>query len=118
MTVTHCETFDEVPFNLSRFHMHSAETYGDSLFFHRASHTAHIIATLKMAAFLAGHLKRDNISRFCCSKAFKRNHDNSSRLRSCCFGTRPSPYAENDHFEAEIAPLPSICCRVAKKRTG
>ena len=41
----------------------------------------------------------------------------SSRLRRCCFGTRPRPFAENDHFEAEIAPLPSIYYRVAKKRT-
>ena len=46
---------------------------------------------------LADHLKRDNKGRFYCSKALKRNHDNSSRLRSCCFGTFPSPSAENDH---------------------
>ena len=57
-----------------------------------------------MAAFHPGHLKRGN--KKAAFAAFKSNHDNSSRLRRCRFGTRPSPFAENDHFEAEITPLP------------
>ena len=63
--------------------------------------------TSEMAAFRAGHLKRGNKGCFA---------DNSSRLRRCFFGTRPGPFEENDHFEAEIAPLPPIYHRVAKKR--
>ena len=73
--------------------------------------------TLRLRRFHAGHLKRGKNGRFCCSRAFNCNHDNSSRLRRCCFGTRPSPFMENDHFDAEIAPLPSIYHRVGKKRT-
>ena len=44
------------------------------------------------------------------------NYVTRSPGRRWCFGTCPSPLAENDNFEAEIAPLPSIYHRVAKKR--
>ena len=83
-------------------------TENPSLVLHRASHTARNSAASEMAAFHPGHLKRGNKGRFCCSRAFKSNHDNSSRLRRCCFGTPPSPFAQNDHFKAKIAPLPFI----------
>ena len=35
----------------------------------------------EIAAFHTGHLKRGNKGRFCCSRAFKCNHDNSSWLK-------------------------------------
>ena len=72
--------------------------------------------TLRLRRFHAGHLKKAKNGRFCCSRAFNCNHDNSSWLRRCCCGTRPSPLMENDHFDAEIAPLPSIYRPVGKKR--
>ena len=70
--------------------------------------TAHLTLRItlrlsEMAASHPGHPKRGNKGRFCCSRAFKSNHDNSCRLRRCCFGNRPSPFVEDDHFEAEIA---------------
>ena len=52
-----------------------------------------------MTASRTGHLNGGNKGRFCCSRAFKCNHDNSRR---CSFGTRPSPFAENDHFEPKL----------------
>ena len=39
-------------------------------------------------------------------------------IRRYCFGTRPSPFAENDHFEAEIAPLPTIVIVLRRKEQG
>ena len=80
--------------------------------------TAHNIATSEMGTFHPGHLKRGHKGRFCCSRAFKSNHDNSSRLRRCSFGTRPSLFADNDHFEAKIAPLPSIITVLRRNEHG
>ena len=82
------------------------------------AHTAHNIATSEMMAFHPGHLKRGNKGHFCCSRAFKSNHDNSSRLRRCWFGALPSPFAENDHFEAEIAPLSCIIIVLRRNEHG
>ena len=50
---------------------------------HRASPTAHNIATSKMAAILAGREKRGNRGRFCSPKILKRINDSSSRLKNC-----------------------------------
>ena len=53
------------------------------LVLHRTSHTAHNIATSEISAFHAGYLKRSNKGHFCCLRAFKSNHDNSSPLKKC-----------------------------------
>ena len=45
---------------------------------------------------------------FWCLRAFKYNHDNFSRLRRCCFGTRPSSFAEMIILKLKW-PLHSVC---------
>ena len=70
--------------------------------------TAHLILRIVFAAFHADYLKTGNKGRFCCSRAFKWTHDNSSRLRRCCFGTRPSRFAENDQLP--LCHHLSLCC--------
>ena len=85
---------------------------------HRASHTAHNIATSEMAAFHAGLLKRGSNGRF-----FAVQELISAIMiillskEGVVLELAPGLSRKKDHFEAEIAPLPSIYHRVAKKRT-
>ena len=77
-------------------------------------HSAHNVATSKVALIFTGRLKRSSYGSFCSPNALNSNFDYSTWLKRCLCWNSPESSRAKWSFKAEIIPLLSFCYETGK----